>query len=158
MQLIGHAAANINAETGIAYGYISANALDPEVVERLMNGSWAIDHTYDAALAEIEEEALIAAAENGINEFDYEDWTEAYVDERMEEYTCDEPEISGTYEGVSYRTSWLGGALNFFIFDSPVTTDKARRASPCVPNAGILDTLDGSETSYDVPADWRAER
>jgi hypothetical protein len=24
-----------------------------------------------------------------------------------------------------------------------------------VPNAGILDHLDGTVTSYDVPADWR---
>ena len=29
------------------------------------------------------------------------------------------------------------------------------RASPCVPGAAILDTLDGSECGYDVPADWR---
>lgn len=58
---------------------------------------------------------------------------------------------------VHYRTSWLGGALHVWIFLSPFTTDKARRASPCVPNAGILDKLDGSVTAYDVPADWRSD-
>lgn len=141
--------ANINPTTGIAYGYISGKALDGELESTLLFGPQAVNETANAA---------------------FTDWKEEFVDregrepdERDEqgfwdEYEDYEPFITGDLDGVTYASSWLGGALNFFIFKSPVTTDKARLASPCVPNAGILDTLDGSVTSYDVPADWRHVR
>lgn len=131
---------NINTKTGIAYGYIAANALDSEIVDELLHGSQAKDLSYEEAL----KEAFPEGDDTGCTEQDFADG-----------YECEEPNIVGTYHGVSYGTSYLGGALNFWIFESPITTDKARLASPCVPNAGILDTLDGSVTSYDVPADWR---
>lgn len=112
--------ANTDVLTGIAYGYISANALEPEVVDDLL-------YRYNEVCT------------------GDEDGSEG-----------DLPEAEGvTPEGVRYCTSHLGGALNFFILWSPIVTDRARRASPCVPNAGIIDTLDGSVTSYDVPAEWR---
>ena len=158
--------ANINPDTGIAYGYISADALDPDTVDELMYGRQAVDITYKAAL----EEWLSAARhdhdnmheENAGNpEFDHRAFDEdAATEEFSEDYNCDEPTIEGEidcpgYGPVQYATSWLGGALHFWIFKSPFTTDEARRASPCVPNAGILDTCDGDVTAYDVPADWR---
>jgi len=135
--------ANINPTTGIAYGYISANALDHETVDELLYGDKAENETRNEAFREA-----------------FPDYDEATADEKAiqafwDQYEDYEPEISGELEGVKYRTSWLGGALNFFILESPVTTDKARLASPCVPNAAILDTLDGSVSGYDVPADWR---
>ena len=132
--------ANINPKTGIAYGYISANALDDEVVEELMYGGQATNETADEA-----RDAWLADAEN-IGKDECEFW---------DQYCDYEPTISGEYEGVVYATSWLGGALNFFILQSPVVTDKACLASPCVPNAGILDKLNGGVASYDVPPDWR---
>ena len=132
--------ANINPKTGIAYGYISANALDDEVVEELMYGGQATNETADEA-----RDVWLADAENnGKDECEFWD-----------QYCDYEPTISGEYEGVVYATSWLGGALNFFILQSPVVTDKACLASPCVPNAGILDKLNGGVASYDVPPDWR---
>lgn len=135
--------ANIHPETGIAYGYISANALDSDVVDSLMYGDQAINESRDSAF----KEAFPDYEEDGADESDIQRFWDSY-----EDY---EPEIRGVYEGVFYRTSWLGGALNFFILESPHVTDKARLASPCVPNAAILDTLDGSVTGYNVPDDWR---
>ena len=150
---------NTNTVTGIPFGYIAAAALDPEVVEQLLHGRGAVDLSYQAALDEAHKRADIDAAELGYAHGapDWDRFVERQVETQMNFYECGEPDIEGEYEGVTYATSWLGGALNFWIFESPVTTTKARRASPCVPGAAILDTLDGSEFGYDVPADWRAE-
>lgn len=176
--------ANINPETGIAYGYIAANSLDSEVIDTLMYGSQAKDLTFEQYKKDLPKLDILKGwdveivknlrtgaygwIDLGDKDFSLNFLTEEdaieealarYGDDLpqslIDDYQPDEPEIEGEYEGVHYRTSWLGGALNFFIFSSPHITDKARMASPCVPNAGILDTLDGSVTSYDVPADWR---
>lgn len=149
---------NINIKTNIPFGYIAASALDSEVVDELLNGRGAVDVSYQSALEEAHNRADIDAGELGYvhGSPDWERFVDKHVETAMNYYECDEPHIEGKYEGVTYATSWLGGALNFWIFESPVTTTKARRASPCVPGAAILDTLDGSEFGYDVPADWRA--
>ena len=149
--------ANINPKTGIAYGYIAANALHPDIVSSLLYGDGCdsfTDHSWQAmkvnAIAEWR-------AENPDSELD-DFWIwEEICDNVADYYQPDEIETSGDYDGVSYATSWLGGALNFFIFYSPHVTNSAGRASPCVPNAGILDDLDGDVTSYNVPDDWRVQ-
>ena len=145
--------ANINPDTGIAYGYISANVLDNEVVDQLLHGAYSTDESREEAYSEWLRDWR---RENAPNDDDAQP-DEATIQEFWDDYQCDEPDISGEYEGVKYRTSWLGGALNFFILFSPHVTDRARMASPCVPNAAILDTLDGSVTGYNVPDDWRGE-
>lgn len=149
---------NVNPSTGVPYGYISANALDQDVVQELLYGVGADDLTALEREEQAVKDAANEAYERGLDygTDDYEDYIERAVSEAMEDFQCEEPLIHGNYDGVEYHTSWLGGALNFFIFFSPVTTDKARAASPCVPGAAILDTLDGSTFGYDVPADWRA--
>lgn len=74
--------------------------------------------------------------------------------EDTDEDGCDEEHRWGTYEGVSYETSWLGGALSFFIIHSPYIV-KGHKASPCVPGACILNKgREGSEEGYGVPEDW----
>jgi hypothetical protein len=148
--------ANINSTTGIAYGYIAASALDSDLVNDLMdNGT---DTYAEEAYKEwrattadmlLDTDESIESLEDAMAEADnlsHEFW---------DSYESYEPAVEGEYKGVKYCSSWLGGALNFFIFESPVITTKAREASPCVPNAGILDTLDGNIQAYDVPADWR---
>lgn len=102
---------NLHPATGIAYGFVAANELDPEIVDALMAVS---DDDFDG-----------------------------------------EPYAEGVYDDVRYRTSYLGGALSFFILESPVVTDRAGLASPCVPNAGILSyTMDGGVQAYSVPEFW----
>jgi hypothetical protein len=152
---------NINIETRIAYGYISANALDSELVSELM--SEGTDETANAAWEEfVSGLARKIQAENKdldvTDEEAREEAEEAAENDAQsfwDSFEACEPVVSGEKDGVKYASSWLGGALNFFIFHSPIVTDKACLASPCVPNAGILDHLDGTVTSYDVPADWR---
>ena len=137
-------AININEDTGIAYGYISASSLHDDVVDDLLYGDQARDLTIEWYEQEYR-------AENGLSPDD------PLPDDWCDNYDAEEIEVIGALDGVEYASSWLGGALNFFIFKSPYITDKAGRASPCVPGAGILDNLSGDVTAYDVPPDWRIE-
>ena len=134
--------ANINKKTKIAFGYISANALDAEVVTDLLFGEQAKNLTEAEALEEYIEEALR----------DNEPFDEDSFYQNYEGY---EDTIEGEYENVFYISSWLGGALNFFIVESPFITQKAAEGSMCVPNCGILDSLEGETESYNVPESWR---
>lgn len=156
---------NYNPETGVAYGYIAANSLDPEVVDELMFGGGCSEHknhsfeAYKAETLQERQRQLEAAREDGEDERveELEDLGDDLTDEQCEDYYGDEEKVEGVKDGVHFASSWLGGALNFFILHSPHITESACRASPCVPGAGILDTLDGDVKCYDVPADWRAE-
>lgn len=157
---------NVDPDNGVAYGYISAAALDPEIVDRLMHGPQAVDESFEQHFAEQRAIELRALQENEKTYLHLDE--DALREQLRDQWDCDDSIVEGEidvvegeagvwpYEAVHYRSSWLGGALHFFILKSPFTTDRARRASPCVPNAGILDTLDGGETAYDVPPHWRA--
>jgi hypothetical protein len=162
---------NTNPKTGVAYGYISANALDLNMVVDLMAGVGADNFrnvSEDQAVAEIAAEQRRGVNESGnqafIRVFEKMSDDEIFdglarlgmVD--MDRLISPEVIVSGVYEGVHYTSSWLGGALHFFIMESPVITGKAGRASPCVPGAGILDDLSGNVVAYDVPLDWRADQ
>lgn len=150
--MVSSQTANIHPETGIAYGYISANALDSDVVDELMYGAQAINETEQEAREEFIREWRSKVNDGSLDEDEPDDYEWQEFWDRYEEY---EPVVHGELEGVKYASSWLGGTLNFFIFESPHITDKARTASPCVPNCGILDELDGDVRSYDVPPEWR---
>ena len=154
---------NINPETGIPYGIISSGVMCPYVVDALM---------YEHGTNESDKEALAEAKleflqeKLSMEEFDElaeEDYDEVLDDLGWDDLTfwdscgIDEPFIHGEYEGVYYQTSWLGGALDFVIISSPYITEKATKGSPCVPNMGVLDELDGDYQCYDVPASWRAD-
>lgn len=142
---------NINTKTKTPYGYITANSLDDYVVDQLLYGSQAIDETYIEYAHDI-------ARGLGYDGSEPAHWLEEHHPDMLEQYEAYEPIISGEYEDVLYQSSWMGGALCFWVFESPVTTEKARRASPCVPGAAILDTLDGDEYGYDVPVHWRSNK
>ena len=153
---------NHNPTTGIAYGYIAAAHLDSEIVDILMYGAQARNLSYEAACKECEasyerewqDECDAAAEEAAKSGTDYVP-PELNINLDNFDPQIDEPIIEGIYEGVHYRTSWLGGALNFWIFHSPIITTKGRKASPCVPGACILTPeRDGDVTGYDVPPDW----
>lgn len=143
--------ANLNPETGIAYGLISSNALNSEVVDTLLFGTQAKDHYYEEWL---QTEAIDRGwdQEGSPSEF-----LEELPYEEQPEYDGgpDEKLITGGYEEVDYQTVYIGGALHFWIFKSPVITECGREGSICVPNACILDTLDGDYSGYDVPKEWR---
>ena len=137
-------AININEDTGIAYGYISTRSLHDDVVYDLIYGDQARDLTIEWYEQEYR-------AENGLSPDD------PLPDDWCDNYDAEEIKVTGTLDGVEYASSWLGGALHFSIFHSLYVTDRAEKGSPCVPNVGILDDLDGDVTAYDVPPDWRVE-
>lgn len=137
---------NINVNTGVPFGIISANSLHPDVVDVLLYGGQALNIT----MQEFERELRAQLELDGLDEAELEE----RVEEEFEFFHPEEPVIAGTRDGVEYSTSWLGGALHFFILDSPVVS-YCRPCSPCVPNAGDLDSP-GDYTCYGVPEDWLA--
>lgn len=201
MNMIANAATNCNPETGVRFGYISTQLLNPDLVHELLyiHGT---DQSYKEAYEEAkkgyirefdaaEEECKIAASEEDHNmleseredfiakrmlsehgidtdEYSPETWAEFKLEQFSDMYSCDEPSITGTHEGVTYASSWLGGALNLFIFSGPKGLCQ-ELCSLCVPNAGNLDkgfilpgeTPADDETysfeCYVVPRDWMAE-
>lgn len=159
---------NVNPETGIRYGVISMNSLDPDLADDLWFGPDATNVSYDYAYAEAKaeeegkyeahlEEAEIAANETDPNmsEEDFETFIENWFEERDIEYCkelfvdraldqfsdccqIDEPTIEGIYDGVEYQITWLGGAPLLWVLKGP--EGNARQlCSPCVPNAANLD-------------------
>lgn len=145
--------ANFDPETGISYGYVSANQLDQELVQELIFGQQATDESFERFLSE-------KAAE-----LDME--VDELPDDIADDYYCEEPDIMGTLDGVQYLTSWLGGTLHFFILSSPVVA-RLRQCSPCVPNAHDIRKRDAAYSAdqardlpfsvgYTVPRDWFSE-
>ena len=162
--------ANVNAETGIPYGVIASQTLNPDVSDDLQFGNGGVtdfvDHTWNRAIEEL-------ASEHGFKkpkpkDGDVEGWktwfSEAgdFLDEEgpdnwQDSIETSENVVSGVMDDVHYESSWLGGALLFFITKSPVVGSYSQ-CSPCCPNAGDLDTPNpGGFDCYDVPADWRRE-
>ena len=147
---------NRNPETGIRYGYISANSLNPDVVTELeMEGR---DVRWEDARQELAN-GIRGLCEGYMSKYD----TDSIVDAAMsamsgDNWYDDEPIHEGTtFDGVKYSTSWLGGALNVWVFESPVT-GTFQECSPCVPGAGNLDCPDPDGVlTYDVPSDWRRD-
>jgi hypothetical protein len=154
---------NINAETGVRYGVISAANIDPEIIDMIeMNGENLSAH---AALEQIRIDVNEACNAGTVTEENFD----SEVDRRMSEWH--ENAAEEVYRFVEYgddglvdveiHTGWLGGAQHLFVIRSPFMCFAAQ-CSPCVPNAGDLDTRfdddskEGTIACYDVPPDWRA--
>lgn len=143
---------NMSPETGIRYGIISANALDPEIVNEIQQRGK--DVHYDEARSDVEADVFAAC-----NKY-MGDWASQYVADKAlerfaEQWTDDEPVHEFDLEGVKGRTTWLGGALMVWVFDSP-HTGTFQLCSPCVPGGCDLDSpAKSGAIGYDVPTDWR---
>lgn len=157
---------NTNPTTGIRYGVISFNSLQPWCNDDLFNGPTARDLSYEDALLQLKAEAgveydkvmercdklhgdkmaadvldLLAQAffeAEGL-EYDHDAFVERYIEEARENIQIDEPIIEGEYDGVKYRISWLGGAPLLWVLEGPIGYVN-RLCSPCVPNAADLDS------------------
>lgn len=148
---------NVNPKTGIRYGLISANSLDSETVSNLqMSGT---DLHYEEAKSDLWAD-IKRVCKDYMSDRDSDDVADQAIERMRDHFEQDEPvhefdvECPG-YGRVKGQTTWLGGALLLWIFESPFQT-KANLCSPCVPGAGNLDSLnpDGYDC-YDVPNDWR---
>lgn len=174
---------NYNPNTGLAFGVISFNSLKSWCLEDLFYGDQARDLSYEAALEELKSEArakyadLLDQAETAANETDgnmaerereafIESWfverealtdrdefVDDYVERGRDQIQIDEAIIEGTYDGVTYRISWLGGAPLLSVFDGPQGVARSR-CSPCVPGAADLDSGFLLDDEMDPAADY----
>jgi len=164
--------ANINPKTGIRYGVLHGNNV-PEVLDDIMRAGE--DETFLAIRKDIKER-LQSAVENVIDiytwraeelakELDYERILETLEDRGLwDGFEADEHEYTMNWEiaagEVSVLVGWLGGALLIWVLESPYVAN-CRPCSPCVPNAGDLDSPDedGVEAyclpKEDMPKDWK---
>lgn len=145
---------NTHPVTGIRYTVYSMRNLKSWIYEELFYGSQATDLSYEEAYEEELSLAIKRAryeAEVNGKEFDeagfIEDW-------ECPELEIDEPNIAGTYDGVRYEISWLGGAPLLWVLESP-HTGQFVLCSPCCPQACDADSpIAGGFTGYAVPEEW----
>lgn len=104
----------------------------------------------DGNMTEADREKLlhdeIEAAYERLGFQDREDYIECNREMQCQGLEIQEPTIEGQYEGVKYTILWLGGSPLLYITESPVVVLVRSLCSPCVPNAGDLDSgldLDG---------------
>jgi len=144
---------NVNPETGVRYGIISANSLDPEVICDLQ--AVGRDVHWEAHKREITDQTRRDWENGEITGDDFEDELEARLEREGDNFYDDEPVHEFQRDGVRGRTTWLGGALLVFVFHSQWTTN-ARLCSPCVPGCCDLDSIDpNGYEGYDVNPEWR---
>ena len=142
---------NVNLETGVRFGIIAANSLDPDLVMELTSVASEqyrenLKDFKDAIRKACEEQGFWPCNTNSMLHYAEDVFNGDYEDDGEQTHTID-------YDGVKGKTTWLGGALHVFIFESPHIRHHAL-CSPCVPNCGNLDQ-DGDFPCYDVPDDWR---
>lgn len=154
---------NMNPETGIRYGVIAGNKLDPEILQDLTSG---LSITYTNAY-EDERKRLLktwqdefessteAASSQTDPEFDILEHVQfklsvpadiedaaAFAEFKLEEFSdtwsCDEEDYAIDKDGVKGRVTWLGGAPLVWVFDG-LTGYATELCSPCVPGAANLD-------------------
>ena len=149
---------NMNPETGIRYGIVAANSLHGDVICELQaNGK----DLHWEEFAEDVKRGLQGEVDYGDHDddpdFDFDEELDSRMENAADHFYDDEPVHEFDYQGVQGRTTWLGGALLVWVFESKWTTN-ARLCSPCVPNCCDLDSPDpdGYE-GYDVNPEWRTE-
>lgn len=116
---------NINNETGIRYGVISMNSVSQEALD--IGGSNWEDLTYQACKREAEFEP----------DYDEDEFNDHYMGDGDTDWAFKDSE----YEMESCLTNDL------MILKSPYYTF-SRLCSPCVPNAGDLNSDADEETGY----------
>lgn len=147
---------NMNPVTGIRYGIIAANSLDPEIIDKIQRTG--VDRYHEACIEELRD-AVRHACKDYVRSSEIEEVADLAV-ENMDDFMDEEPTHSFEIECPGYgsvrgQTTWLGGALMVWIFKSPFQ-EACDLCSPCVPGCGNLDSRnpDGYQC-YDVPNDWR---
>jgi hypothetical protein len=169
--------ANINSETGIPYGVIYANDVPYLFDDITTHGD---DLTYQGFKDQLKDQvkaALVSAiddytyrAEKVVERLDLGEIVGGLLDAGLnDDYQAEETEYSYEYEcdttngkgkgKVKLLVGWLGGSPLIWVLESPYVVG-CRQCSPCVPNAGDLNSPDeGGSDAYclppdDLPEDW----
>lgn len=152
---------NVNPKTGIRYTIFSANSLDSEQVSELQ--MYGRDVHWESHKYDIEQEVRRAWEQGDVEGEDYEEELEMRLERESENWYDDEPvhefnvECPG-YGPVRGQTTWLGGALLVWIFESPFTST-FDLCSPCVPNCANGDSPNpDGYVGYTTPEDWRNQK
>jgi hypothetical protein len=144
------------AANGTRYGVIALQELDQDVAAHLWDSATNISEAeaYAEERNRLEAHYKAAAEEFGVGDVMDEDDLERLVELGLMDFDpcIEEPTLEGTYEGVKYMISHLGGAPLLWIMESPHMTT-AGLCSPCVPNAGDLSST-GDYECYGMPLDW----
>lgn len=150
---------NVDKETGIHYGMIAQNSLNPDALEDVFR---ARDLGYEQAEKELKDK-LRSALEDY-----YPDYKSASDKASRLDYAVDNAfdaldgwadnlESSGPYYYESEETLQTTDNGELWVFKSPYYT-YAQFCSPCVPGAGNLDTPcepdSGAPKTYCLGADW----
>ena len=131
---------NMNPETGIHYGTIYLDNLE----------DWVFDEFFYHGTNLTEQAAFDDAVAIGDVDPDDDESVQSFWD--CTEF--DECEYELETDGMKLGLSYLGGAAMVWIFESPHTT-RASLCSPCVPNAGALDSQhENGVDCYTLPQDW----
>lgn len=162
---------NMNASTGIAYGYINANNVNSEVLNTIFSAATdarRLECEVDFAsrfgyvqpeqnegeifyhyLGRVQDTLLDFLNAKQDEEPDFVETVESH-DAEFEEYTGDIHVAIIDDTHVIYNTD----NNTICVMDSK-TVGKYFACSPCCPNAGDLDSAGGDVETYDVPAEWR---
>ena len=144
---------NVNPDTGIRYGLISAQALHPDIIFEIQQ--YGVDIHWRDQMDEIRAQVNREVEAGHVAEEDIDDELDLCIERQGDRWYDDEPVHEFELQGVRGQTTWLGGALLVWVFESPYQGNY-RMCSPCVPNAGDLDNSDpDGVTCYDVPSAWR---
>lgn len=145
---------NTNPDTGIRYGIVAANSLDSDIINGIQSGVSLEDRAAETDLRERVESAL----SDYLSLEDREEIADRAVELMFASgMSSDEQTHEFDIDGVKGRTTWLGGALHVWVFESPVK-GMYSLCSPCCPNAGDLDSPEAEgEECYDVPENWRVK-
>jgi hypothetical protein len=146
-------AANINPETGVRYGVISGHNA-PHLLESIMNNG--VDETFEYHKSECVKR--LASLLEDMGQRDAEESAKSIVDDfEWDSYESDESEYSYTdAKGNRFTLGYLGGATLIWCIQTDTETYVRSLCSPCVPNAGDLDSgFDPNGVKcYGVPAEY----
>jgi hypothetical protein len=115
------------------------------------------DWVYDEFFYHGTNETEAAARDEYMSQFEGDEIdTDKIEEEFYDSYEGWEEEYSLEKDGMKLQLGYLGGAALVWVLESPHTT-YSRPCSPCVPNAGDLDSLsDTGIECYTLPPEWFA--
>jgi hypothetical protein len=143
---------NVNIKTGIPYGVIHGSTV-PELLDEIQQKGTNLTYQNWRVRLVIEiRKALTKAIGDFVQPHDrtrrivesvQEQVADLLLDARLDEcYEAEEEEFEYVApDGTHYKTSHLGGASLIWVLDS-LWLVKVRPCSPCVPNAGDLNSPD----------------
>jgi len=123
---------NMNLDTGIHYGCISQNSLNMES----MDDWYDKDACYDEIKKEIED-GIEGVLSDYLEPVDIQETIDTAIERFNDSYQNDEPQFY--YEDADYSAQYSQSLCCWIISKSPYYT-YCKGCSPCVPNAGDLDS------------------